>query len=136
MLCMWDNGSTHPNTEQFNLTNPLSVSPDQIYNIPHNFSSAGDYTLQCNMSNFVSSQKLEFNVSKVGNIKRMSINNFFFCKKVTIYDKIIGFLAFPKYYVTGSNPVVGQPIDPQGPNNNLLPLKNNVTFFFNYTQGK
>jgi hypothetical protein len=62
MWCMWENGTTHLNYEQFNLTNPLTLSPDQIYNIPHNFSSAGDYTLQCNMSNFVSSQKLEFNV--------------------------------------------------------------------------
>jgi hypothetical protein len=80
MLCMWDNGTTHPNNEQFNLTNPLSVSPDQIYNIPHNFSSAGDYTLQCNMSNFVSSQKLEFNVSIIQNISGSNLPNikFFF----------------------------------------------------------
>jgi hypothetical protein len=55
---------------------------------------------------------------------------------VTIYDQIIGFSAFPKYFASGSDPAVDQPIDPQGPDSNLFPLKNNVTFFFNYTQGE
>jgi hypothetical protein len=71
MTCMWDNGTTNPNNEQFNLTNHLSSSPYKIYNIPHNFSLAGDHTLQCNMSNLVSSQKLEFNVSIMHNMKSL-----------------------------------------------------------------
>ncbi len=52
-------------------------------------------------------------------------------QQVTVYDKIIGLETYPKYYPAGSS----TPIGPQGPLSNLLPLQNNVTFFFNLTQG-
>ncbi len=63
MTCKWDNGSVHPVNAQFNLTTPLLAAPNQIYNIPHNFSLSGNHSLQCNMSNLVSMQTLDFNVS-------------------------------------------------------------------------
>jgi hypothetical protein len=62
MTCTWDNGSAEPNNGRFNLTAPLLAPSKKIYNIPHNFSAAGYYTIHCNMSNFVSSQLLQFNV--------------------------------------------------------------------------
>ncbi len=62
MTCWWDNGAVHPSNAVYNLTNPVVAAPNQTFNVPHNFSTAGDFTLRCNMSNFVSSQMLEFNV--------------------------------------------------------------------------
>ena len=50
--------------------------------------------------------------------------------QVTVFDRIIGLEVFPKFY--DANGVLQ---NPKGPNNNLLPVRNNVTFFFNITQG-
>jgi hypothetical protein len=67
MSCLWDNGTYHPNNESFSLVVPLMAAPNLIFNIPHNFTLTGDHTLQCNMTNFVSSQMLEFNVILIEN---------------------------------------------------------------------
>ncbi len=47
----------------------------------------------------------------------------------------MNFTAFPRFYPTGSNPATDPALDPMGLNSNLLPLENNVTFFFNSSQG-
>ncbi len=62
MSCTWEAGVTHPNGTQFNLTNPLAVGGNHVYNIAHNFSVAGEHTVRCNMSNFVGYQVLTYNV--------------------------------------------------------------------------
>jgi hypothetical protein len=64
MTCFWGNSTAVPNNSYFNLSSPLMALPNRIHDIPHNFSSAGDYLIQCNMSNFFSSQLLEHNVCK------------------------------------------------------------------------
>ena len=48
-----------------------------------------------------------------------------------MYERILGFEAYPKFYPEGSSAIS----DPLGPNSDLLPLNRNVTFSFNYTQG-
>ncbi len=137
MLCSWDNNTVHPSYEQFNLTNPTLNATQQIYNIPHNFSTAGDHTLTCNMSNFVSSQVLEFNVRSTADLLLHAIHTVMSSNfQVTVFDRIVNFTTAPGFYPNRSDPTMGPPLSPLGPNSTLLPLEKNFTFTFDYAQGK
>ncbi len=115
MSCTWENSVQNPAYSAFDLNATLAVAPNRTWNIAHNFSDSGFFTLTCNMSNVVSHQILEHNV--------------------TVYEAIVNFTASPKYFANGSNPATDPPSELGGTTFDMVPLGRNVTFFFNYTQG-
>ena len=62
MTCQWEGGTLSPDNAAFNFSSPVIVSPNKTFNIAHNFSYGGFFTIVCNMSNFFSHQVLEHNV--------------------------------------------------------------------------
>jgi hypothetical protein len=115
MTCNWANITTAPNYETFSLTNPVYLALNRIFNVQHNFTTTGDYLVACNMSNSISFQVLEHNV--------------------TVYEQIQNFTTNLKFFPNGTSAYVDQPLYLLGLNMDQIEMGINTSFFFNFTQG-